>query len=850
MISSVSNHPTDYFQALFESAPDLYLVLSTDLKIVAATDAYLKATLTRREQIIGRYLFEVFPDNPAEDKASGVNNLRSSLYRVLKTKEPDAMAVQKYDIPRPSSEGREFEERFWSPLNTPVLDQQGGISFIIHRVEDVTAFMRLTQQRTDDRKQAEELRSRTERMEGEIVQRAQQLQLANEKLREAERLKSEFFANVSHELRTPLSLILAPAESLLSVRQGVLPATQLHLVNIIHNNAVRLLQMVTGILDFTKAEAGRIEVHRRPTSIHRLIQMLTHDFQPMANQKGLSLFVQQPETEIYVNIDPHLLERILFNLLSNAIKFTSSGGNITVISDYDKDILKLTVKDNGIGIASKDLPILFQKFRQVESSSTRRFEGTGLGLALVREFTELMGGKVSVSSEPGVGSNFEVTIPAQTSGDIENETSPGIQRVRPSEIGTAITPGLPAFHPELLSISDQELVTNSHEELPKVLICEDNDQLATYIASLLQPICQIRTCHDGEKGMELVHSWTPDLVLTDMMMPRLDGIGLCSAIKADTQTAGTVVVLLTAQTHRQAMLRGWEAGADEYLFKPFHPDELVTRIRSLLAMVKERRAHAEKVEEKNRELALANLELEQKEQLRQYAQALERTNKELEEFAYISAHDMKSPIANVTGLLRMLEQKNGIKETNGPLFQMLKRSASQMQKRIEALNKALAFKKTLTLQSEKLRFENIFRDVCEGISELIITAGAQIHTDFSQCPNISFPLIHLKSIFQNLLTNAIKYAGDGPPMIDITSALEGQYTVLQVRDQGLGMDLKLFKDRIFHLFQRFHTHKEGSGIGLYLVYSIVDAYGGRIEVQSQPGKGTTFTIYFNNGQSK
>ncbi|MBN8851051.1 MAG: hypothetical protein BGO55_28875 [Sphingobacteriales bacterium 50-39] len=821
MANATTNLTLSNFRTLFESAPDHYLVLSPELKIVAASDAYLRATLTKREDIAGKHVFEVFPDNPAENEASGVNNLRASLNRVLRTKEPDAMAVQKYDIQQPASEGGGFEERYWSPLNTPVLNQQGEVEYIIHRVEDVTAFIRMTQQRSDERKQAEELKSRTEHMEGEIVQRAQQLQAANEKLREAERVKSDFFANVSHELRTPLSLILAPAESLLSSRHGEMPAAQQGLLHTIHNNAVRLLQMVTGLLDFAKTEAGRIEVSSRPTNVIRLMQMLIHDFQPMAREKNIGVSLQLPEKENHVNIDPYLLERIVFNLLSNAIKFTPSGGLISVRLGLDNDTLELTVKDNGIGIAQKDLPLLFQKFRQVEGSSTRRFEGTGLGLALVKEFSGLMGGAVSVTSEPGIGSTFTVVLPAPLVARPEKEAPDTHHSIELLEYRSAVTAD---YHTN----DDRDKIPADHRLL-KVLICEDNEQLAGYIASLLQGVCQIMICHDGERGLELVRSWSPDLVLTDMMMPRLDGIGLCSFIKSDPQTAGIIVVLLTAQTHRQAMLRGWEARADEYLFKPFHPDELVTRIRSLLAIIAERRTHAKWVKERH---------------------ALERTNKELEEFAYISAHDMKSPIASMTGLLRLLEQKDAIKEAHGQLFQMLKRSASQMQKTIDTLNETMAFRKTLTIQPEKIRFENIFQGVCESISAFIVSSGAIIRTDFSQCADISFPSIHLKSIFQNLLTNAIKYAGDGAPVIEITTAREDQYIVLKIKDQGLGMDLQLYKDRIFRLFQRFHTHKEGAGIGLYLVHSIVEAYGGRIEVQSQVGKGTIFTIYFNNGQSK
>jgi signal transduction histidine kinase len=395
--------PLHDFKALFESAPDIYLVLSPDLRIVAANDARLRATNTTRDQIIGRPLFEVFPDNPNDPAASGVSNLRASLNRVLQTRAPDAMAVQKYDIPRPASEGGGFEERYWSPLNTPVLNRNGEIDFIIHRVEDVTEFIRLKQQGVEQSRLTEELKTRAEQMESEIYQRAQQLQQTNERLREAERLKSEFFANVSHELRTPLSLILAPTESLLSGKHGELSRSQSGVLHTVHSNAIRLLQMVTGLLDFAKAEAGRMTVRPEPVDVVALTRSITHDFEPAMQGKRIGFSLDTGQKSSTILLDHYLFERILFNLLANAVKFTDPGGTISVRLEISDERLRLKVADTGIGIAQEDIAVIFQKFRQVEGSSTRRFEGTGLGLAMVKEFSELMGGAVMVKSEPGKG---------------------------------------------------------------------------------------------------------------------------------------------------------------------------------------------------------------------------------------------------------------------------------------------------------------------------------------------------------------------------------------------------------------------------------------------------------------
>jgi len=798
------------FQALFEAAPNLYLVLAPDLKIVAVSNTYLAATLTKRDEILGKGIFDVFPDNPDDDTATGAGNLRASLERVLKSKEPDAMAVQKYDIPHP--EGG-FEERFWSPLNTPVLSKEGEVLYIIHRVEDVTEFIQLKRQGTEQNKLTEELRNRTEQMESEIFSRAQQVQEANKKLREAERVKSEFFANVSHELRTPLSLILGPLESILLQKHGILSEAQEGYLKTIHNNAIRLLQMVNGLLDFSKVEAGKMNVHREPTDIVALINSVLKDFESMLKGKKVQLSSEIIFSGKFVMIDRYLFERILFNLLSNAAKFTPEGGEVFVKMWMENNMLRLSVRDSGIGISESDIPHLFQKFQQAEGSSTRRFEGTGLGLAMVKEFTELLGGSVSVESKLKIGSTFTVECLAPLTDELPNASEPISQRA-------ALIPQYQGVLP-----NNNQVNGLGHEQTMKVLICEDNDELSQYIISLLHGSCQIKRAKDGEEGIHLVREWSPDLVLTDLMMSKKDGIAVCTEIKNNPRTSKTVVILLTALTHRNAMMKGWEAKADEYLFKPFHPEELVVRVKSFFSIITERRQAERLLEEKNREL--------------------EYSNKELDAFSYSVSHDLRAPLRSIDGYTRVLKEdhEKELSEAGKSVLTTILANTRRMGRLIDDLlnfshlNKKELIKVPIDMNSL----------VNETINEFALLDPKTRNVEF-QIQNLEETMGDrnmIKQVWTNLISNAIKYSSKtDKPVVDIRCTIENGYATYSVKDNGVGFDMNYHK-KLFGVFQRLHksTEFEGTGVGLAIVSRIIAKHDGKVWAEGRLNEGATF--YFS-----
>ncbi|HSV44791.1 MAG TPA: ATP-binding protein, partial [Ramlibacter sp.] len=408
------------FKSIFESVPGLYLVLLPDAPrytIVAVSQAYASATKTVREQIVGRGIFQVFPDNPDDPNATGERNLRASLDRVLAQREPDAMAVQKYDIPRPAAEGGGFEGRYWSPLNTPVVAEAGALRYIVHRVEDVTEFMRMKLRGEEQARLTQELQGRADRMAAEVYQRAQELQQANERLREAnvqlgqvDKIKTEFFSNVSHEFRTPLTLLLGPLEALLSEHALASPARQA--VEQMQRNALRLLRLVNALLDFSRMEAGRYSARFAATDLMRFTADLASAFATAMDKAGLRFEVDCRSLPEPVWVDRAMWEKVVLNLLSNALKFTFAGSVRLSLGPAPGGGAVLSVKDTGVGIPAAELPSMFQRFHRVQGTPSRSQEGTGIGLALVQQVVRLHGGEIAVDSVQGQGSCFTVTLPS------------------------------------------------------------------------------------------------------------------------------------------------------------------------------------------------------------------------------------------------------------------------------------------------------------------------------------------------------------------------------------------------------------------------------------------------------
>ncbi|MCU0343533.1 MAG: ATP-binding protein [Ignavibacterium sp.] len=407
-----------------------------------------------------------------------------------------------------------------------------------------------------------------------------------QKLHEVDELKSRFFANISHEFRTPLTLILGPVKQIIERTKETRTKEDL---NLVHRNANRLLGLVNQLLDISKIESGNMKLQTAPINAIPYLKALVLSFTSYAERKRISLNFVSDGNEIIVYIDKDKFEKIINNILSNAFKFTPDDGSIKVIVNQHNENLKITVSDTGVGIPKEKLQKIFDRFYQVNGSHTREQEGTGIGLSLTKELVELHKGNIEVESEEGKGSTFIISIPLGTDHLKPDE----IVELESDKTEHLITESIPTDTPvNKTNLLDIDLIANTDK--PILLIVEDNYDVRNYIRNNLNNAYRVIEAVDGEDGWNKSTNNLPDLIVSDVMMPKMDGFELCKRIKTDERTSHIPVILLTAKAAKQDKLDGYEIGADDYIMKPFETDELSARIKNLIIQRKKLQEHFRK----------------------------------------------------------------------------------------------------------------------------------------------------------------------------------------------------------------------------------------------------------------
>ncbi|HEX6639877.1 MAG TPA: ATP-binding protein, partial [Thermoanaerobaculia bacterium] len=413
-----------------------------------------------------------------------------------------------------------------------------------------------------------------------------------ESLAELDRAKTTFFSNVSHEFRTPLTLMLGPLDDLLAKpEEEVLPENR-EVLRVMHRNGLRLMKLVNTLLDFSRIEAGRVQAVYEPTDLAAYTAELASVFRAAIDKAGMKLTVDAPPLSQPAYVDRDMWEKVILNLISNAFKYTLHGEiAVSVREEHNSAIVR--VQDSGIGIPADELPKLFNRFHRVEGARGRTQEGTGIGLALVQELVRLHGGNVNVESEEGVGSTFIVAIPLGAD-HLPEERIGGTRTIPSTNIGARqfIEEAL-RWLPEAdeAPSPDAPLSHESATELrAKIILADDNADMREYVRRLLAPFYDVIAVADGREAVDAALELQPDLVLTDVMMPNLDGFGVLRELRANRATASVPVVMLSARAGEEARVEGLHAGADDYLVKPFSARELLARVGSLLAVTRTRQA--------------------------------------------------------------------------------------------------------------------------------------------------------------------------------------------------------------------------------------------------------------------
>jgi two-component system sensor histidine kinase ChiS len=670
----------------------------------------------------------------------------------------------------------------------------------------------------------------------------------------ANQAKSEFLANVSHELRTPLTLILAPIEQLLEQEQA--PGNWRMHMERIQRNASLLLNRVNDILDFSKAQADRFALHWDAVELSELIPAMVGDAAPMAERKGCTLAWSVDPALGQVPLDRAHFEKIYMNLLSNALKFTPPGGTIRVEAQLvDQDWFVFSVTDTGIGIAADKLPLLFNRFEQIDNSATRAQTGTGIGLALVKELAELLGGSVGVDSTPGAGSRFFVRLArgrdrmAALNGAaaLSHSVTPAemmLRQVRFQE-GSDVAQAAPVAAP-------------ADALLPRVLVVDDNPDMRSYITDLLAAECHVLTAVNGRAAWDLLQLEGVDVVVSDVMMPELDGLGLTRLLKDSAELAHLPVILVTARGGVDASSSALDTGADDYITKPFSPSELRARVRSALRMA----AVQAQLREKSRAAGMAMVAtgilhnlgnilngvtissglIEEKlhsskiPKLQKVAQMLKEHASDLPAFIADDSRGQVLP-AFITQLSLHLEDE---------LSSLLKEVAALRACTEHAVG-VIDTQQTFALPRAGVREIVAVNELMERA--LALSRGAfalrsvTVVCDFGCAANVMVDANKVLQILLNMFANArhaVEERGAAPMTVWLRTYSSGERACIEVRDNGVG----IAPQHLVQIFnQGFTTKRGGHGIGLHSSATWARELDGKLSCASAgPGQGATFTL--------
>ncbi len=658
-----------------------------------------------------------------------------------------------------------------------------------------------------------------------------------EALAELDRAKTTFFSNISHEFRTPLTLMIGPLEDLLTKGTDLLPPEDLSQLQAVYRNSMRLLKLVNSLLDFSRIEAGRVQAVYEPTDLAMLTTNLAGVFRSAIEHAGMRLVVDCPPLPEPAYVDRQTWEKIVLNLLSNAFKFTFEG-EIEVSLRWARDHFELKVRDTGIGIPALDLPKIFERFHRVQDARGRTNEGSGIGLSLVQELIKLHGGTVEVTSVVDGGTSFIVSIPTGYAHLPSDRI--GATRTLASTVVGGVTYVEEALRwlPEVggeraeTKASDLSLPvpvqTLQHTPTARILVADDNADMREYVQRLLlSQHYQVETVTDGIAALAAVRQQMPDLILTDVMMPRLDGLGLLRDLRADRQTREIPIILLSARAGEESRIEGLETGADDYLIKPFSARELLARVEANLKMAQMRQETA------RREQAL-RIEAE-------------TANRVKDEFLAVLSHELRSPLNPIMGWSKLLRSRKLDEKTTDLALETIERNARVQTQLIEdLLDISRILRGKLALDVSPVNLESTIQAAMETVYLAAQAKSIQLQSvSSSEVVQVLGDANRLQQVVWNLLSNAVKFTDSGG-RVEIRLERTRTHAQIQVSDTGRGIHPD-FLPYVFDYFRQENsttTRKFGGlGLGLAIVRQLTEMHGGTVQAFSLgEGQGATFTV--------
>jgi signal transduction histidine kinase len=661
----------------------------------------------------------------------------------------------------------------------------------------------------------------------------------HQELSALDRLKSQFFANVSHELRTPLTLILAPVEKLKLDIAALSRPTQ-DLLDIIENNALRLLRLVNDILSLIRLEEGRASLVKKPIDMVHFLRHTTASMKHLAALKGIDLDLGALDGDLLINADSDALEKIVGNVIANAIKFTPPNGRIDVSAGRDERMVTITISDTGIGIPAEQLPHIFDRFYQVDGSATRRHQGLGLGLALVRELITRHGGDVTATSDAGHGTTFVLRFPHALQ---DTQSNMAIGEEKPDRLADdplrtfdrkASARAITAEEPAAIEEPTEALPENDERTgLPLLLVVDDEPDMRRYLVTMLRESYRIIEAEDGISALEKAMKAGPDLILLDVMLPGVSGLEVCRSLKEKAETRAIKIIVLTARADEEAKIIALKHGADDFLIKPFSGLEVRSRIANLI-----RAAQLE------RDLQRTNGELKHSlQQLRETEAALVQ-NARLSALGTMAAgllHEIGNPL-NFMGTALQLAARDPTIQADPDTADTMK----DIQEGYERIHRVVTDLRGFTAP-QRPEHPRPFHMESAIEHALRFTAHVQKGINITKTLAASDMVFGSQStvaqVLVNLIVNAVSAVRtveeQRQPEIRISTWVDGDQLFVSIRDNGTGIDPAI-QNQIFDPFFSTKEVGEGMGLGLAVSHRIIANHGGSLSVKSSLGEWTEF----------